>query len=246
MEEDKIMCQQNGKAIRRSIEIIFCQILMVLLFWNLKNGFNVLATPTQMDSIRIILIDPGHGGIDGGAISKRGTVEKHINLNISLKMREKLEGLGYQVTMTREEDKGLYSERRNIYKMKEEDLNNRCNMKRNSNCDLFISIHQNYFVDSSCYGPQVWYSKNEESSTFAHIIHKNFKNDLGHDERSEKAANNNYKILRCYTNIPSVIVECGFLTNPREEGMLKTEVYQDKIASSLVKSIKEYYDSNKS
>jgi N-acetylmuramoyl-L-alanine amidase len=239
------MSSQNRKAIHRSVRVILCLILILPLLWNLNDGLNVLATPTQMDGIRIILIDPGHGGVDGGAISKRGTVEKHINLNISLKIREKLENLGYQVTMTREEDKGLYSESRNVYKMKEEDLNNRCNMKRNSNCDLFISIHQNYFVDSSCYGPQVWYSKNEESSTFAHIIHKNFKNDLGHDERVEKEANNNYKILRCYTNIPSVIVECGFLTNPKEEGMLKTEAYQDKIASSLVKSIIEYYDSIK-
>jgi len=237
------MCLQNKKYILRIVKISIY--LMLLLLWNSNNGHNVFATPTQMDNIKIILIDPGHGGIDGGAMSKRGTIEKHLNLNISLKVRDKLKDLGYQVIMTREEDKGLYKKNRNINKMKVEDLNNRCNMKRNSNCDLFISIHQNFFVKSSCHGSQVWYSKNEASSILAHIIQENFKYDLGHNKRIEKEADNDYKILRCYTNIPSVIVECGFITNPKEEEMLKDEVYQDKIASSIVKSIKQYYDSNK-
>ena len=197
----------------------------------------------KWNSIKLILIDPGHGGMDGGAMSKRGTVEKHINLSISLKVRDKLEDLGYEVIMTREEDNGLYTESRNIYKMKKEDLNKRCNMKRNSNCDLFISIHQNFFPDNSCCGPQIWYSKNEESNIFAHITQENFNYDLGYNKRIEKEEGNAYKILRCYTNIPSVIVECGFLSNPKEEELLKTEIYQDKIASSIVKSIQEYYDS---
>lgn len=222
--------------------IIISTFLLALLVWNLNNAFNVFAAPTQLDSIKLILIDPGHGGIDGGAVSKIGTVEKHLNLSISLKVRDKLKDLGYQVIMTREEDNGLYTEGRNIYKMKKDDLNNRCEMKKTSNCDLFVSIHQNSFVDSSCNGPQVWYSSNNESCIFAHIVQENLNYDLGYNKRLEKGAGNDYKILRCYTNIPSLIVECGFITNPIEEGTLKTEVYQDKIASSIVKSINEYYD----
>jgi N-acetylmuramoyl-L-alanine amidase len=234
---------QPKKYVLRIVKISMC--LILLLWWNFNNVFNVFATPTEPDSIKLILIDPGHGGIDGGAMSKRGTVEKHINLNISLKVRSKLKDLGYQVIMTREEDKGLYTESGNIYRMKKEDLNNRCEMKKNSNCDLFISIHQNFFEDSSCNGPQVWNSKNHKSRIFAHITQGNLNYDLGYDKRIEKEAGNDYKILRCYTDIPSVIIECGFLTNPKEEAMLKTEVYQDKITSSIVKSIKEYYHSTK-
>ena len=237
------MSLQNKKYILRTIRIPIY--LIVLLLWSLNNVLNVFATPTQMNSIKLILIDPGHGGIDGGAMSKRGTIEKHLNLNISLKVRDELKDLGYQVIMTREEDKGLYTESGNIHKMKKDDLNNRCEMKKNSNCDLFISIHQNFFDDSSCYGPQVWYSKNKKSCILSHIIQENLNYDLGYNKRIEKEAGNDYKILRCYTNIPSVIVECGFLTNPKEEEMLKNELYQDKIANSIVKSIKEYYDSNK-
>lgn len=234
---------QNKKAVIRTGRILIY--LIILLFCNFNHAVNTIATPTQMDSLKIILIDPGHGGIDGGAMSKSGTVEKNLNLNISLKMQDKLRCLGYQVAMTRDMDKGLYTESKDLYKMKADDLNNRCNMKRNSNCDLFISIHQNFFRDSSCYGPQVWYSKNKESRIFAHIIHENFNEDLGYNKRVEKEAKDNYKILRCYSNIPSVIVECGFLTNPMEVEILKNEAYQDKIASSLVKSIEEYFYPNK-
>ena len=215
----------------------------ILIFLNFNNVPNAFATPTEMDSIKLILIDPGHGGMDGGAVSKKGTVEKHINLSISLKVRTKLVDLGYEVIMTREEDKGLYTKGGNINKMKKEDLNKRCNMKKNSGCDLFISIHQNFFPDSSCCGPQIWYSKNMKSNIFAHITQENLNYDLGYNKRIEKEEGSAYKILRCYTDIPSVIVECGFLSNTKEEGLLKTEMYQDKIASSIVKSIQEYYDS---
>lgn len=235
------MWVQNKKYILRIVKIS----IYLLLLWNLNSTLTIFATPNEMDSIKLILIDPGHGGIDGGAMSKSGTIEKHLNLTISLKVKDKLKTLGYEVTMTREEDKGLYTKSSNIYEMKKEDLNNRCTMKKNSSCDLFISIHQNFFEDSSCFGPQIWYSKNEKSSIFAHIIQENLNSDLGYNKRIEKEADNAYKILRCYTNIPSVIIECGFLTNPKEEKLLKLELYQDRIANSIVKSIKEYYDSEK-
>ena len=235
------MCLQNKKYIVKLIRIAIC--LMFLFLWGFDNEPNVFATPSEVDGVKLILIDPGHGGIDGGAMSKRGTIEKHLNLNISLKVRNKLKALGYDVIMTRDEDKGLYTTRTNIYEMKKDDLNNRCIMKNNSNCDLFISIHQNFFEDTSCSGPQVWYSKNKKSCMFAHIVQQNLNSDLGYNKRIEKSAGNAYKILRCYTDIPSVIVECGFLTNPKEEGKLKTDSYQERIADSIVRSIKEYYDS---
>jgi N-acetylmuramoyl-L-alanine amidase len=218
--------------------------LLVLTFIFLVNFYGevkVYATPTELDS-KIILIDAGHGGVDGGAVSRRGTVEKHINLSISLKVRDRLQKLGYEVMMTREDDRGLYTQSKDIRRMKREDLDNRCKLKRDSNCDLFISIHQNFFEQSQYYGSQVWYSKNDESKEFAHILQENLKKDLGKNTREEKEAKGAYKILRCYTNIPSVIVECGFITNLTEERKLVTEAYQDMIAESIAKSIKEYFE----
>jgi N-acetylmuramoyl-L-alanine amidase len=192
---------------------------------------------------KIVLIDPGHGGIDGGAGSKNGTVEKNINLNISLNLRKLLEKQGFKVLMTREEDKGLYTDDGKIRKKKLEDLNNRCKMKEESHCDMFISIHLNKFPQTKYYGSQVWYSDNKDSAVLAHIIQENLRKDLKDDSgRIEKPALDLYKILRCSKNVPSVIVECGFLSNEEEEAKLKTDKYQHKIAESICQSVKMYYD----
>lgn len=230
----------SNSKVYRLIKIILFSLFIFILSFNI--GSRVFATPSQIERDKLILIDPGHGGLDGGAVSISGIVEKHINLSLSLKVKDRLKKLGYQVVMTREEDKGLYTGNKDINTMKREDLNNRCKMKRDTNCDLFISIHQNYFEQRSCKGAQVWYSTNDESKKFAHILQENLKKDLGSNNREEKEAMNTYKILRCYTNIPSVIVECGFLTNPEEEKKLVTKEYQDKIADSIVRSIVEYYE----
>lgn len=202
----------------------------------------VSLTPVQGENTKIILIDPGHGGFDGGAETKSGDKEKHINLSISLKLRDKLKAKGYEVLMTRESDIGLYSLTDKQRSKKSQDLNNRCKIKNQSNCDLFISVHQNYFEDSYYHGAQVWYSQYDDSKKLAHIIQENFKKDLDEkNHRVEKPAGNSYKVLRCQDNVPSVIVECGFLTNPTEEKKLRSEEYQAKIAESLSKSIKEYF-----
>ena len=145
--------------------------------------------------------------------------------------------------MTREEDKGLYTEGGSLNKKKVEDLNSRCKIKRESNCDIFVSIHQNFFKQSYYSGAQVWYSKNEDSERLAHIIQQNFRKDLNKKNNRVEKLGNTYKILRCYCSIPSVIVECGFLTNPQEEKKLITEEYQDKITESIEKSIREYFES---
>ncbi len=190
---------------------------------------------------KIILLDPGHGGIDGGAVSKNGTVEKDINLSISKKLKINLEKKGYKVIMTREDDIGLYSDKGRIRDKKNEDLNNRCKMKKESNCDIFISIHLNMFEQSQYYGAQVWYAKEGESAELAHILQQNLIKDLNNNnKRKEKCAKGAYKILRCYTDIPSVLVECGFLSNLEEEQKLKTDSYQEKIATSLANSIEEF------
>lgn len=229
----------------RTAKII--EIVLLLIFFSILNLFctkiaQAEATPQEGELQKVILIDPGHGDFDSGAISRSGLLEKDVNLCISLKLRDELNKKGYLVLMTRETDKGLYSNEGSLRGKKYDDLNTRCKMKNESNCDMFISIHQNFFKDGSCSGAQVWYSKCEESKTLSKIIMKNFKTDLDEkNHREEKPARNDYKILRCYYNIPSVIVECGFLTNYNDEKKLKDEKYQQKIAESLAKSVSEYF-----
>ncbi|AOZ77391.1 N-acetylmuramoyl-L-alanine amidase [Clostridium pasteurianum] len=235
---------------KKKLQFFNIALLLIAIFFLMNDSINALEiekdSEFKVDDKKIILIDPGHGGMDGGAISKNGTVEKNINLSISLKLKKHLEKEGFKVVMTREEDKGLYSDSGKIRKKKNEDLENRCKMKEDSNCDMFISIHLNMFPQSKYYGSQVWYSSNPNSEKLAHIIQENFRGDLKDDsKRIEKAALNSYKILRCGKDIPSVIVECGFLSNPSDESKLKTEDYQQKIADSLLKSIKVYYNNSK-
>lgn len=231
----------------KSFGVFIIIIVVVLYIMGVRCSATTTAfmTPVQEDNQKVIVVDPGHGGMDGGAKSKKGTIEKDINLAISLKLKDKLNSMGYSVIMTREEDKGLYTKGRTLNEKKLEDLNNRCKIKRESNCDAFISIHQNFFTESCYYGAQVWYSKNENSEKLAHIIQENFKRDLDRgNNRIEKPAGNSYKILRCYFSIPSVIVECGFLSNPQEEQKLIDEEYQGKVVDSLAKSIEEFFLNN--
>ena len=191
---------------------------------------------------KIILIDPGHGGQDGGAIGKDKTLEKDLNLKISLKVRELLKDSGYTVYMTREDDRDLHTKEGTVKGEKIQDLKTRCDMKDKTGCELFISIHMNNFTDSKPTGPHVYYANNEKSKFIADILINNLIKDLEYPkERESKPAKNAYKILRNPKN-GEVIVECGFMSNPGDLSKLKNDEYQDKIANSIKKSVDEYYN----
>ena len=195
------------------------------------------------NSNKVILIDPGHGGIDGGAKSKAGTIEKDINLQISLKLRDNLEEKGYKVYMTRDEDEGLYQKGNTIKEKKREDLNRRVEMKKETNCDIFVSIHQNMFPQSKCYGAQVWYASNENSYNLATIVQESIKDSVkDNNKRVAKPAAEAYLILRDKYEGASILVECGFLSNPDEESRLKSDEHQNLIVEGISNGIDKYFD----
>lgn len=201
--------------------------------------FSIPVMAFENENKGIILIDPGHGGIDGGANSKTGTVEKDINLIISLKLKSRLESEGYKVFITREEDKELS-------RKKVEDLNMRCNMKKETKCDVFISIHQNKFSQESCYGAQVWYANNDKSAKIAEFIQNSMKEKIDDkNKRLAKPAKQQYKILRDGYDGACVIVECGFISNNEEEKRLKTDEHQNKIVDGITCGINKYFEENK-
>ena len=193
---------------------------------------------------KIILIDPGHGGADPGAISKSGTKEKDINLAISLKLREKFTSLGYEVKMTRDEDKAIIDPKVNRF-VKSYDLGTRSKMRETTKCDLFISVHLNMFPQSKYYGAQVWYSGNDIAKQVAHKLQEDFKTELkDNNNRVEKCSKDELKVLRG-TATPSILVECGFISNPTEESKLKTADYQDKVAKIIGESVDSYFKNSK-
>lgn len=191
---------------------------------------------------KVIVIDPGHGGIDGGAKSENGVIEKDINLSISLKTKAALESKGYKVIMTRSEDVGLYTDGKKVREKKIEDLGNRVKIKKDNKCDAFISIHQNMFPQKNCKGAQVWSANNEPSQKLGRIIQQKFKEEVDQNNKREaKVAKKEYKILNDGYEGASVIVECGFLSNPEECELLGKEDYQNKIANTLANAIDEYF-----
>ena len=191
---------------------------------------------------KVIVIDPGHGGIDGGAKSENGVIEKDINLSISLKTKAALESKVYKVIMTRSEDVGLYTEGKKVREKKIEDLGNRVKIKKENKCDAFISIHQNMFPQKNCKGAQVWSANNEPSQKLGKIIQQKFKEEVDQNNKREaKVAKKEYKILNDGYEGASVIVECGFLSNPEECELLGKEDYQNKIANTLANAIDEYF-----
>ncbi|MBZ9637069.1 N-acetylmuramoyl-L-alanine amidase CwlD [Clostridium sp. FP1] len=236
------MKYRNNKLI--SIVIVIVAAMVSFMLVNLSFVKQTMNNEKLQVGSKKILIDAGHGGMDGGTSSKNGTVEKSINLSIAIKLKEKLQKLGYEVVMTREEDTGLYSRSGTIRESYTEDLKKRCNLKKSSNCDMFISIHLNYFTESKYYGAQVWYSNYKDSSILAAVTQKNLRIDLDpSNKRVQKPAKNAYRILRENDIMPSIIVECGFLSNYEEEQKLKSDEYQQKIAESISKSIGEFYNS---
>lgn len=212
------------------------KVVAILIIVLISFTTNVKAEDTNKG---IILIDAGHGGIDGGAKSKNGTIEKDINLQISQKLRKRLEDEGYKVYMTRETDTELS-------KKKVQDLEARCKMKVETKCDVFISIHQNKFSKEYCFGAQVWYSDNEKSLTLANIVQESLKEKVqDKNKRVAKPAKNQYKILRDKYDGGCIIVECGFLSNHEEEQRLKSDKHQDEIINGLVLGISRYFESGK-
>lgn len=190
---------------------------------------------------RIIGIDPGHGGVDPGAVSKTGIKEDDINLEIALKLKRFIEQSGGIAIMTREEDVGLYTEKSTtLRQMKTEDLINRKELILAADCEVFISIHLNSFPKSKYYGAQTFYMKDDFiSQELANIIQEELKHVLDKENYRQPSQRDDVYLLK-EMEIPTVLVECGFLSNPIEEQLLVTDEYQEKIAWSIYVGIMKY------
>lgn len=183
---------------------------------------------------RCIVIDAGHGGFDPGKVASDGVTEKTINLAIANKLSGFLEQGGAVIRTTRVEDSSLSESKR-------QDLKNRAEIANNSKADLFISIHQNSFPKNTAKGAQVFYYKgSEEGKKLASLIQSRLKEVVDIDNERIAKANDNYYVLK-QIKIPSVIVECGFLSNSVEHDKLMSEEYQEKLAWAIYMGILDYF-----
>lgn len=191
-----------------------------------------------------IVIDAGHGFPDGGAVSQSGTVESVLNLKIALYTCKMLEKKGYTVIMTRKGNDCLSEEGKSYSQKKKNDMKKRLEIINNSKSDIFISIHINKFSDSRYNGPQVIYSDNYvQSEALAGFIQKRLHLlDTDFTKRDTIKSDRDIYLLK-NAAVPAVLVECGFLSNFKEEQLLITDSYQKELADAITKGIEDYYDS---
>lgn len=189
---------------------------------------------------KVIVLDAGHGGADGGAVSRSGIIEKDLNLAIVLYLRDYLQQAGALVQLTREGDYDLAAPGTKGYsKRKTEDLLERADKVRRQKVDLTISIHMNSIPSPVWSGAQTFYSpRNTENQRLASLIQAEFRDILGNTQRVAKKTDTIYLLKTL--EMPTVLVEVGFLSHPEEAQLLADAEYQRKVAAAIYRGILKY------
>lgn len=224
----------------KKVKYFGAMFLLLFTFFGLSIFYSSLAAnSTNFSNGKTIVIDAGHGGRDGGSVGINGTIEKEINLKYALLLKNKLELIGYKIILTRKNDDGLY----NIFSTnkKQSDMQARYKIIQQANPNLVISLHMNSFPTSSARGATTYYRKDDTASAkCANLIQQSLHTYCKAKNKTAKVGD--YFMLNCsyYT---SVLVECGFLSNPEEEKLLNTPTYQECLISSVSKGIVLYLGS---
>ena len=215
-------------------------LLVVIVFLGIAHmGSNTITTLHQQRAVERehrIVIDAGHGGIDGGATSCTGVLESHINLEIALRLEDVFHLLGYDTVMIRRTDESIYTQGNTIASQKVSDLKERVRIANETPGAILISLHQNTFSDSRYKGAQVFYSGNDKSRSIAQSMQQNLIQILNPgSQRKAKSAKGVY--LMEHITCPGVLIECGFLTNQEEEALLRSKDYQIKLCAVIAATI---------
>lgn len=210
-----------------------CLVLLAAYFGS--RVATVIAENTPVPREHCIVIDPGHGGEDGGATSCTGRLESTYNLEISLRLDDLFHLLGYDTRMLRTADTSIYVTGNTIAQKKLSDLKERVRIINETENALLLSIHQNQFSDPQYSGAQVFYAQAPGSDLLARQMQTALVSALNPgSRRRSKACKGIYIMdrLKC----PGVLVECGFLSNPAEEGRLRDAAYQQKLCCVIATS----------
>lgn len=223
---------------KRYLELFMALILLVSAFVLSREGARLVSQQKKaLSNGYVVVLDAGHGGMDPGKVGITGTLEKDINLQITKKLKVLLESQDVTVILTRESDEGLYQESDSNKKVA--DMRKRLAIMEGSGADLVLSIHQNSYHQENVKGAQCFYHKSsEEAKLLAGLLQKEFQRM---DEKNcrQIQANTSYFLLK-KTTVPTVIAECGFLSNYEEEKKLGNEQYQDELVWAMHLAIMEY------
>lgn len=226
---------------KKALMILFSGFLLIAVCINLSYKIDDVMVKTvginNVKTKKTVIIDPGHGGIDVGTVGIDGSLEKNINLSISLDLYDYLMVSGINTVLTRDGDYEVYKAGE---KRTKSDLYNRMDFINSVPNSILISIHQNHFENEAEWGTQVWFSPNDEiSPTLADKILRSVKKNIQpENKRENKVSDNSYYILY-KAQKPSVMVECGFVSNKNENNKLQDKEYQKDMAYSILAGICE-------
>ncbi len=215
-------------------------LLVVIVFLGIAQfGSDTVTTIRQqrpVDRMHCIVIDAGHGGIDGGATSCTGVLESHINLEIALRLENVFGLLGYDTVMIRRTDESIYTQGNTIASQKVSDLKERVRIANETPGAILISLHQNTYSDSKYRGAQVFYTNEEQSKKVAQSLQQNLVAVLNPgSQRKSKPAKGVY--LMEHITCPGILIECGFLTNAEEEALLRDAGYQTNLCAVIAATL---------
>jgi N-acetylmuramoyl-L-alanine amidase len=225
---------------KKTKSLLIFSIVFAMVYYMLPDFQETQQTLGLPLSGSVIAIDPGHGGVDGGAVAEDGTVEKDIALEVSMQVRDYLQQAGALVVMTRDGDYDLANEDTKGYsKRKTEDLKKRTKLVNSSAAELLVSIHLNSIPSNKWSGAQCFYSKGrDDSQLLAKLIQDQLKDITGKTDRVPLADDRIYIIKEA--KMPAVTVEVGFLSNPEETARMKQLDYQRKLAHAIYLGIAQY------
>lgn len=222
-------------AVQWGIYLLVISLFAAAAYWG-SRGVTVLAQLVPLTREHVIVIDAGHGGMDGGATSCTGKLESAYNLEIALKLNDLLHLLGNDTVMIRTSDRSVETQGQTIAAKKVSDLKERVRIVNETENAILISIHQNTFSDSRYSGAQVFYGPAGESQLLAEALQSTFCSSVNPgSNRKCKKADNVY--LMQHINCTGVLVECGFLSNVEEEAKLSDEVYQRKLCCIIAATV---------
>ena len=230
-------------VISLSLVMLFaCSLAVMLNSRSIKYSAVSTEASSETNAEFTVIIDAGHGGEDGGAVGVDGSFEKDLNLDIAFLLRDMLESNGIKTVLTRDEDILLYDRNVDYHGRKKVlDLAARLKIGKETKNSVFVSIHMNSFPQQQYSGLQVWYSPNDgRSAEIAENVRKNVVSLLQkQNARKIKPASSNIFLLNRLES-PAILIECGFLSNPRECSLLNTKEYRRQLAFSIFTSISEF------
>lgn len=209
---------------------------------NQVNAPDAIPASAAVHARPVIVLDAGHGGIDGGCTTAEGVPEKGINLSILLTLRDLLEISGYEVHVTRDSDRSIHDKGiEGIANQKRSDMDNRLEILNAPEDAVCISIHQNQFTDPQYSGAQMFYADtNPESESLAQTMQAQFQMLL-QPVNSREIKHCGKELFLCYyCKHPMVMAECGFLSNPEEAALLVTPEYQHKVAFTIYAALQQW------